>query len=168
MRHFSEGLEEVLVVEERREIIENQIKQQLFNWRPTVRPRIVGKFDEQTGPISAASAALTVGAVGRAIAERCCNWTGRGAARSHRGQARNISPSASAGARSHVAPVCAHAVLLFRLPAQHLDPRAGRQPRRRPASAATYMVTWMDRNTETFTQMGGEGVPWTAIAPLHR
>jgi indolepyruvate ferredoxin oxidoreductase len=26
------------------------------------------------------------------------------------------------------------------------------------------MVTWMDRNTETFTQMGGEGVPWTAIA----
>ncbi len=27
-----------------------------------------------------------------------------------------------------------------------------------------YMVTRMDRNTETFTQMGGEGVPWTAIA----
>lgn len=23
-----------------------------------------------------------------------------------------------------------------------------------------YMVMWMDRNTETFTQMGGEGVTW--------
>ncbi|MEN8895108.1 MAG: indolepyruvate ferredoxin oxidoreductase family protein, partial [Yoonia sp.] len=47
IRAFSEGLEEVLIVEERREIIENQIKQQLFNWRADVRPRIVGKFDEQ-------------------------------------------------------------------------------------------------------------------------
>ena len=34
IRKFSEGLEEILIVEERREIIENQIKQQLFNWRP--------------------------------------------------------------------------------------------------------------------------------------
>jgi indolepyruvate ferredoxin oxidoreductase len=36
----------VLIVEERREIIENQIKEQLFNWRADVRPRIVGKFDQ--------------------------------------------------------------------------------------------------------------------------
>ena len=47
IRKFSDGLEEVLIVEERREIIENQIKQQLFNWRSDVRPRIVGKFDEK-------------------------------------------------------------------------------------------------------------------------
>ncbi|MEZ5796123.1 MAG: hypothetical protein R3D63_00650 [Paracoccaceae bacterium] len=36
----------MLIIEERREIIENQIKQELFNWRADVRPRIVGKFDE--------------------------------------------------------------------------------------------------------------------------
>ena len=46
IRHFSEGLEEVLIVEERREIIENQIKQQLFNWRADVRPHVLGKFNE--------------------------------------------------------------------------------------------------------------------------
>ena len=40
----------MLIVEERREIIEHQIKQQLFNWRPDVRPRIVGKFDHQDHP----------------------------------------------------------------------------------------------------------------------
>ena len=27
-----------------------------------------------------------------------------------------------------------------------------------------YMVQWMDRNTDTFTQMGGEGVPWTSLS----
>ena len=47
VRHFAEGLEEILVVEEKRQIVEYQLKEQLYNWRADVRPRVVGKFDEK-------------------------------------------------------------------------------------------------------------------------
>ena len=46
VRQFAVGLEEIFIIEERREIVENQVKQELFNWRDDVRPRIVGKMDD--------------------------------------------------------------------------------------------------------------------------
>src|SRR5205814_2297463 len=42
-----DGLEEILVVEEKRQVIEYQIKEELYNWKEGVRvPRVVGKFDD--------------------------------------------------------------------------------------------------------------------------
>ena len=41
------GLDEILVVEEKRQIVEYQLKEQLYNWRDDVRPRVIGKFDEK-------------------------------------------------------------------------------------------------------------------------
>ena len=47
IRAFATGLEEILVVEEKRQVVEYQLKEQLYNWREDVRPRVIGKFDEQ-------------------------------------------------------------------------------------------------------------------------
>ena len=47
IREFSRGLEEILVVEEKRQVVEYQLKEQLYNWREDVRPRVIGKFDER-------------------------------------------------------------------------------------------------------------------------
>jgi indolepyruvate ferredoxin oxidoreductase len=47
VREFATGLDEILVVEEKRQIVEYQLKEQLYNWREDVRPRVVGKFDEK-------------------------------------------------------------------------------------------------------------------------
>src|SRR5881227_507478 len=62
VRHFAEGLDEILVVEEKRQIVEYQLKEQLYNWRDTVRPRV----DWLLPP----HAELTPAMIARVIAQR--------------------------------------------------------------------------------------------------
>ncbi|MBI5619039.1 MAG: indolepyruvate ferredoxin oxidoreductase family protein [Gammaproteobacteria bacterium] len=47
VREFARGLEEILVIEEKRQMVEYQLKEQLYNWQPDVRPRVIGKYDDQ-------------------------------------------------------------------------------------------------------------------------
>ena len=69
-RDFAHGLEEVVVVEEKRALIENQLKEQLYNWDEAARPRVVGKFDEHGKWLLKASSDLTPGLIARALGER--------------------------------------------------------------------------------------------------
>ena len=163
IRAFSRGLEEILIVEERREIIENQIKQELFNWRADVRPRIVGKFDHEDRPFLGLSAGLTVATVAGAIAERLLHLElPKGLADRLRARAAALH-AAEDRARTHVPPV-------LRLP--HYCPGCPHNTSTRVPEGSTamagigchFMAQWMDRRTETFTHMGAEGVPWTAIS----
>jgi indolepyruvate ferredoxin oxidoreductase len=57
------------------------------------------------------------------------------------------------------------ALFLLRLPAQHLD-QGARGSRALAGIGCHYMATWMDRSTDTFTHMGGEGVTWVGQAPF--
>ncbi len=59
-----------------------------------------------------------------------------------------------------------HPLFLRGLSAQHLDPRAGRKPRRYAGIGCHYMAQWMDRETLGYTQMGGEGANWIGEAPF--
>ncbi len=47
VRQFAEGLDEILVIEEKRQFLEYQLKEELYNWKDEVRPRVIGKFDEK-------------------------------------------------------------------------------------------------------------------------
>ncbi|GAB1363893.1 indolepyruvate ferredoxin oxidoreductase family protein [Rhodobacter sp.] len=163
IRHFSEGLEEILIVEERREIIENQIKQQLFNWRADVRPRIIGKFDDADRPFLHHSSGLTVGTVAAAIAERVTRLAlPEGLADRIRARLA-VLHRAEERAEGHAAPV-------IRLPhfcagcPHNTSTRVPAGSKAMAGIGCHFMAQWMDRNTETFTHMGAEGVPWTAIS----
>ncbi|MGO4852184.1 indolepyruvate ferredoxin oxidoreductase family protein [Phaeovulum sp. W22_SRMD_FR3] len=163
IRAFSRGLEEVLIVEERREIIENQIKEQLFNWRADVRPRIVGKFDEAGHPFLSLSAGLTIARVAGAMAERILRLDlPEGLAAHIRTRAAALT-AAEAKGDSHVPP-------LTRLPhycagcPHNTSTRVPEGSKAMAGIGCHFMAQWMDRRTETFTHMGAEGVPWTAIS----
>ncbi|MBS1130585.1 MAG: Pyruvate ferredoxin/flavodoxin oxidoreductase, partial [Proteobacteria bacterium] len=75
VRQFAEGLEEILVVEEKRQLLEYQLKEELYNWRDDVRPRVIGKFDEigewsEGNWLLPAAGELPVATIARVIAER--------------------------------------------------------------------------------------------------
>ena len=46
IRDFARGLEDIIVVEEKRSFIESQMKEYMYNWDQATRPSIVGKYDE--------------------------------------------------------------------------------------------------------------------------
>jgi indolepyruvate ferredoxin oxidoreductase len=163
IRHFSEGLEEVLVVEERREIIENQIKQQLFNWRADVRPRIIGKLDDKDHHVLPLSEMLTVGAVARAIAGRLLQFGFDASLKAKIAVELDYLEKRHALTQHHVAPLLRTPYYCSGCP-HNTSTRVPEGSRAAAGIGCHYMVQWMDRRTETFSHMGGEGVPWTGMS----
>ena len=160
-RHFAEGLQEVLVVEEKRAIIENQFKEQLYNWREDVRPRVVGKFDEKGEWILPSADELTPAQVARVIALRLKPFY--------------TSPKIEerlAFLEQKEKALAAEMVKFQRIPyfcsgcPHNTSTRVPEGSRALAGIGCHFMAQWMDRNTDTFTQMGGEGVTWIGQAPF--
>ena len=63
---FAEGLDEILVVEEKRDLLEAQLKSHLYDAGEHDSPRILGKRDEQRPPAARATAARSHPATSRA------------------------------------------------------------------------------------------------------
>ena len=81
VREFAMGLDEILVVEEKRQLIEYQMKEQLYNWRDDVRPRVIGKYDDhgewevaRSPWLLPAAGELTPAMIARVIARRIAKF----------------------------------------------------------------------------------------------
>jgi indolepyruvate ferredoxin oxidoreductase len=162
IRRFAEGLDEILVVEEKRALIENQLKEQLYNWRDDVRPRIVGKFDETGAVVLPSHGELTPAMVARAIAgqlrrfvtldtlEQRLAWL-------EQKEAELTTQTPPAKRLPYYCSGCPHNTST-KVP----DGSVGLA-----GIGCHYMVTWMpERNTKTFTHMGGEGASWVGLSPF--
>ncbi len=176
VREFAEGLEEILVIEEKRQLIEYQLKEELYNWREDVRPRVIGKFDEKgewastpdnRGVVShgewllPAAGELSVAQIARVIASRIDRFftSTRIAERLALIDAKQkalASPIMLAQRTPTFCSGCPH----------NTSTRVPEGSRAVAGIGCHYMVTWMDRRTATFTHMGGEGVPWVGQAPF--
>jgi indolepyruvate ferredoxin oxidoreductase len=162
IRHFAEGLEEILVVEEKRAVIENQMKEQLYNWREDVRPRVVGKFDEQRDWILPSPGELTPATIAKVIAQRIARFH-----TSPRIEERLAFLAAKEAQLAQLRPAVARVPWFCPGCPHNTSTNVPDGSRALGGIGCHYMATWMpDRRTETFTQMGGEGAPWIGQAPF--
>ncbi len=161
IRRFAEGLEEVLVVEEKRAVIENQLKEQLYNWRADVRPRVVGKFDDQGEWILPSTGELTPARIARAIAARIERFH-----TSERVKERLAFLEQKEGALDRMTGYAQRIPFFCSGCPHNTSTRVPEGSRALAGIGCHYMVTWMDRSTDTFSQMGGEGVAWVGQAPF--
>ena len=165
IRHFAEGLEEILVIEERREVVEHQIKQQLFNWRADVRPRIVGKFDHKDRHVLSLYEDISAGVAIRAIATRLLEFDLPEDLRKHIAAKLEWYGERRKRRVQHAAPVARVAHFCSGCP-HNTSTKVPDGSRAFAGIGCHFMSLWMDRNTETYTHMGGEGVTWVGQAPF--
>jgi indolepyruvate ferredoxin oxidoreductase len=175
VREFATGLQEILVVEEKRQILEYQVKEELYNWREDVRPRVFGKFDDKEGGewaipqgnwLLPAKYELSPALIARAIAQRLGTFELPQDVRA-RMEARLalLEAKEKALARPRVA---VERKPFFCSGCPHNTSTVVPEGSRAVAGIGChYMAVWMpDRRTSTFTQMGGEGAPWIGQAPF--
>ena len=181
-RRFAQGLQEILVVEEKRQMIEYQLKEELYNWRADVRPNVLGKFDEPDGDQSGgewsmpnpsqnwllrAKADLTPSIIARAVARRLkrLGVPADVAARMD-ARLRVIDAREQALAAQAKTPVGERTPWFCSGCPHNTSTRVPEGSRALAGIGCHYMATWMDRDTVTFSQMGGEGVAWVGQAPF--
>ena len=176
IRGFAEGLEEILVVEEKRQLLEYQLKEELFSWIGTGKriPRVIGKFDEKDGGewavpqgnwILPAHYEFSPAIVAKAIAQRIGKLELPADIRA-RMQARLAIIEAKEKALARPRVVSERKPWFCSGCPHNTSTNLPDGSRGVAGIGCHYMVVWMDRNTSTYTQMGGEGVPWIGQAPF--
>ena len=169
VRQFAEGLEEIMVIEEKRQIIEYQLKEQLYNWRDDVRPRVVGKFAEKGewalphgDWLLPAAGELTPAMIARAIAKRLANLYDSPVIHDRLKfyddkEAQLVKPREAIARIPHYCSGCPH----------NTSTKVPEGSRAVAGIGCHYMAHWIEGDsTKTFTQMGGEGITWLGQAPF--
>jgi indolepyruvate ferredoxin oxidoreductase len=158
LSRFASGVERLLVVEEKRPIIEDQIKSLLFNMEADHRPRVFGKTGIDGNPLLTAAgeidAVSVAGAILSLLGERDTGLAAR---------ANDIEAALAASAIEtpalkrdpYFCSGCPHSV----------STRLPEGSRASTGIGCHMMVVGLEeRNTSTFTQMGGEGGAWIGLS----
>jgi indolepyruvate ferredoxin oxidoreductase len=151
---FVQGKHEVLVVEEKRGIIESQFKEYFYDYPGRKPQRMIGKQDENEGTLVPWIGELSPLQLAEIVAHRLdaefpgLDLTARAA--SLRDNGPHIINVDGATRMPYFCSGCPHSTST-RLP-EGSSALAG--------IGCHFMANWMDRDTEGLVQMGGEGVNW--------
>ena len=157
LREFAAGLDEILVVEEKRPLIEDQVKSILYDGAAP-RPRVMGKRDPDGATLLKSHDELSPAEVAAALGRRLVALTGDAAIETRLVtlQGANTPEAAPSKRTPYFCSGCPHNTSTVVPDGSVAHAGIG----------CHYMATWMDRATETFTHMGGEGANWIGQAPF--
>ncbi|HEY2134484.1 MAG TPA: indolepyruvate ferredoxin oxidoreductase family protein [Xanthobacteraceae bacterium] len=159
LQDFAHGLELIIVVEEKRSLIEVQVREELYG--TANQPVCIGKKDENGNWLFPVKAALDPNDVAICIGERLMKYVGdeniAGRVARLKEAQRVLRETQDVAVRTpYFCSGCPHN-------SSTVVPEGSRAY---AGIGCHYMVQWMDRSTLGFTQMGGEGANWIGEAPF--
>ena len=161
LKAFAEGLDLIICVEEKRSLIEVQVREELYGMPSP--PVVIGKRDEQDRWLFPVKGALEPIDIAIAVGERVL-------ARGHNDELANRVARLKQG-QSAVATMTdvSARTPYFCSGCPHNSSTVVPQGMRAYAGIGChFMSQWMDRNTLGWTHMGGEGANWIGEAPFSK
>jgi len=161
LHDFAAGLDLVMVIEEKRSLLEVQIREELYG--SAHQPTCIGKRDEKGEWLFPVKGALDTNAIAVAIGERLLRYRhddllAERVARVRRAQEALKLIHQEAARTPYFCSGCPHN-------RSTIVPEGARAY---AGIGCHYMAQWMDRATDGFTQMGGEGANWVGEAPFSK
>ena len=162
---FAQGLDLIIVVEEKRSLIEVQVREELYG--TANQPVCIGKKDEHGNWLFPAKGALDANDVAIAIGERVLKLAPNGDLAAE--MAAQVARLKSAQQTMKATGDVALRVPYFCSGCPHnSSTRVPEGSRAYAGIGCHFMSQWMDRKTLGFTQMGGEGANWIGEAPFSK
>jgi indolepyruvate ferredoxin oxidoreductase len=161
LKEFAAGLDLIIVVEEKRSLIEVQVREELYG--TANQPVCIGKMDEQGKWLFPVKGALDPNDVAICIGERILRYGENGEL------AANVARLKSAQKALAETADVANRIPYFCSGCPHnTSTRVPEGSRAYAGIGCHYMAQWMERKTLGYTQMGGEGVNWVGEAPFSK
>ena len=159
LKAFAEGLDMIIVVEEKRSLIEVQVREELYGMANP--PVVVGKKDEKNAWLFPVKGALDANEIAVAIAERILRYKADPKVEQklqllRQAQAMLAETKDASFRIPYFCSGCPH----------NTSTRVPSGMRAYAGIGCHFMSQWMDRSTEGFTHMGGEGANWIGEAPF--
>jgi len=159
-RRFCEGLERVVVVEEKRGLMEEQLKSILYN--EAARPRIAGKRDLDGAMLFPSAGRLDSNQIARELGRHILEQRGDEALAA---RLERFKERLAAAPTDKVAPMIRTPYFCAGCP-HNTSTVVPEGSKAMAGIGCHYMAQWMDRDTAGFTHMGGEGASWLGQAPF--
>ena len=161
IRAWAAGFDEVLVIEEKRNFIEDQLARVLYELDADERPRLTGKTDQHGAPLVPAHGELSGTTVAQIIANRFLEEDGEnclGAAGARLAAATDASnlPAAPPERSPWFCAGCPH----------NTSTKLPEGSRALSGIGCHTLAIYMDRGAGAWTHMGGEGGTWIGQAPF--